>query len=607
MKTIRRLFGIGAGFALIFFSLIETHAQAPAPSPILQKIIEEASRPAWKNLKFKGPIPRQVEVRWPIPYLDNFLTPQERAGWDEKYRAIFTSNQVLQSIALLENGAFPQWNDAQKDKLFDMILFYETHPNRDALPPAPADCVFDDAAHPCYQMQNLPRQNVEFTADYTRYLQLTQIAWHLYVEANRLVPWSILNYSPESLNYLFGNTFNQPGLWHQFFVTDVNIVEDYRLMRGNLREAGDRAGDLVGPTALKTILNTALFLGERLTHFKGSSNNTMGPATANIWPYRMRDAQGNLLRDAQGNAVPLPRHPTPKEILIYRDPHKNPQDPQNLGGVDVYSSLGPQFHITNGCWGTSALLRALLSSVNIPVEMMGDYASWSGHSGVRFAEIEGNNYSIHHSDDLYLYEWIYGLLNRDNLLDGQEIWQNENFHPFEDRGWLSGYSVFHTNLNRNDVIRITPAELGLTPDLLQELYEGFSGYIDYDLRTLALRAATHPSSVQNLYTFCSENPYIDQRHIPVNYLTQWETDQFKTKLSLELLGRQIANPLTPNCFDLFFNSLNALSKKKTGLELRGDEDRDGIENYRDCNVYGPDRQPCEGAFQKWIGIGLNAT
>ena len=57
-----------------------------------------------------------------------------------------------------------------------------------------------------------------------------------------------------------------------------------------------------------------------------------------------------------------------------------------------------------------------------------------------------------------------------------------------------------------------------------------------------------------------------------------------------------------SCFSLFYSELNDLYRNKTGLNLAGDVDGDGIQNHQDCNLYQPDANSCEDAFRKAIEI-----
>lgn len=536
-----------------------------------------------------------VEQRATIPYVDALLSPDEAALLGEKYRAIFSNETILKTISDGLLKSFPDWDSVPQKEFLETIAFFEK--NRGAeMPPFEGACHLEGPDNPCFQIVDLRVSRMQFVSEYANYLLRTHIAWNLYLEANQLLPWSILNYSSENLKILFHSSIPQPGLGNQQFGADMDIIENYKIVRGMLREPNDAAQDLVGTSALETMLNTVAFLGERVTHFTGSARNDMGPRS-NIWPYRARDAQGNVLNDANGDRIPLSRLPTPKDILIYRDPHhdlvKNPD------GV-----FGPQFHIVNGCWGSSKLLQSLLASVNLPVALVGDYFNFGGHSGVKFAEVEGHEYYLSHADDMYHFAWSYGLLKPKELLTGNELWGVEGFSPFKEV--TPGYGVLHTD--HAPLTKDHPSILGALKvegdkiDLFNlELGDDFGGYEGFDLRVLALRAMSHPSA-QNLYTRCLE-PGLERRHLPLEFLTGPEEAALIQTLDFQIVIRRVLRLGQPaTCLDLFSNELNDLFKKKTGLELKGDEDKDGFENYRDCRIYAPDNAPCEDAIKQALGI-----
>ena len=106
------------------------------------------------------------------------------------------------------------------------------------------------------------------------------------------------------------------------------------------------------------------------------------------------------MHDHSGERIPLNRLPTIREILIQRDPHHNtrirPDDP-----------VGPQYHIVNGCWGGSKVIHSLLTAINIPVQMEGNYHSFSGHSGLIFPDLNGETYQIIHTDNVYMYPCLW--------------------------------------------------------------------------------------------------------------------------------------------------------------------------------------------------------
>ena len=249
----------------------------------------------------------------PVPYFDALVAAEKRDLYREKYRPVFTSDKLLSTMKLDGITPFPDWDEALKRKLINTLVFYE-EVQGERLPPFEGNCSPQGGENSCYRVDMFRVPYTVFTPEYREYLQLTQMAWNLYVEANHLLPWSILGYSEESLALLF--RFPEK----QYYGTQLDVTETFRIVKGTLREAQDHHLNLVGATALETLLNTTQFVGERIKHIRGTDQNTTGPSHP-IWPYRARNAEGEPLYDPQGIRVPLNRHPTPKEVLVYRDPH----------------------------------------------------------------------------------------------------------------------------------------------------------------------------------------------------------------------------------------------------------------------------------------------
>lgn len=530
----------------------------------------------------------------PIPYIDTLLSPSESEVLGEKYRAIFSNENILKAMTFDGLTPFPEWEEESQKKLLQTLLFYEENRGT-AIPPFEGNCRMEPGPDGCFSMRDLKVSMMEFLPEYSEYLKRMHVAWNLYVEANRIVPWSLLDYSLENLKILFYTSNLQPKLGTQHFAAAMDIAENYKILRGTLREPRDSNQDLVGASSLETILNTLEFVGERVTHFLGSARNNMGPQSG-IWPYRAREEQGNPLYDPRGIRIPLNRLPTPKEILIYRDPHHDlARRPQAIHG--------PQFHIVNGCWGTSKLLQSLLAAVNIPVQLKGDYFNFGGHSGVKFAQVEGHDYWLHHSDNIFHFPWAGGILKAKELLQGMEQWNAGDFFPFRDAA--AGYNVLHTDeaplADHQEILNFLKIPADKVDLFHLQLGVDFGGYDDFDLRVLALRALQRPS-VQNLYTRCLE-PGMERRHLPLEYLTEAEELLFVQGLDQRINRLRVDFILArPSCLDLFLSELRDLYKKKTGLDIKGNEDGDGFLNHRDCRPALPDNAPCEDAFKEALGI-----
>ncbi len=530
----------------------------------------------------------------PVPYFDALLTAEQREGRSEKYRPIFSNERLLSRISLNRFDFWPAWSDDLRRTLLEYIIHFE-ETQGDSLPPFGGDCVLSPGPNACYQTQTFRVASTLLNQDYADYVRLSHIAWNLYVEANRLVPWSLLDYSDASLSLLFGADFTQPVSYGGVFGLNTDSTENYKIMTGSLRAPGDTDNDLIGENATASLLNTLQFVGERITHIRGTSSNTAGPSSA-IWPYAARDEQGHALLDAAGDRVPLDRMPTPREILVLSDPHhdlaRHPED-----------AHGPHYHIVNGCWGASQLLRALLTSVNLPVYLEGDYAGYGGHSGITFLEIDGEDYRMQHSDNFYYYAWAYGLLKPRGRVSGTEIWSDLLFQPMAD--FMEGYNVLHDSdlpLD-SEAFVATHVDAAHQAEFAAQLPNPFSTFSDLDMRVMALRALANPPSIQNRYTRCAE-PGLERRHIPTTYLTAQEEQAYRTTTDALIATDRQERGQNLSCFDLYHDELDTLYKAKTGVSLDGDEDNDGFVNHRDCNLYAPDNAPCEGAFKQAIAIRI---
>lgn len=527
-----------------------------------------------------------------VPYFDTLLSPEQRAGRSEKYRPLFSNERLLSHIRINRFEDWSTWGDDLRRQLLEYIVHFEAV-NGQSLPPFQGNCTMDPGPNACYQTSSFRVAATLLNQDYAQYVQLSHIAWNLYVEANRLVPWSILDYSDESLAILFGSEITQPVLYGWVFGLNRDSTENYKIVRGSLRADGDSQEDLVGETSTLSVLNLLQFVGERITHIRGTSSNSTGPDYA-IWPYTARDAEGNTLLDANGDKIPLDREPTPREILVLSDQHRDlvrhPED-----------AHGPHYHIVNGCWGASQLMRALLSSINLPIELLGDYASFGGHSGMRFLEVDGEDYIMQHSDNFYYYAWAYGLLKPRNTVTGSEIWTDLLFQPLQD--FMTGYSVLHNNEMPRDSEGFVNEHVDADhrEEFGAQLPNPFSTYTDLDMRVLAVRSLSNPPSIQNLYTRCAE-PGLERRHLPTTYLTNQEEAAYRPMMDARIAADRQSRGQNLSCFELYYQELNELYKSKTGLSLDGDEDGDGFTNNRDCNVYSPDNAPCEGAFRQSLGI-----
>ena len=216
-----------------------------------------------------------------------------------------------------------------------------------------------------------------------------------------------------------------------------------------------------------------------------------------------------------------------------------------------------------------------------------------------FPEVNGEDFKIIHTDNLYMYPWSYGIISHDHEHEAHEHWDLENFSPF--RGFVNGYSVLHTSFPG---FNFRPQE-GFNEEQNREFSEqlpDYGGRMDMDLRILALRAIYSKPSIQNQYTRCVGGRYQVSREFPVRYITDLELIDYEQHLDFLIHQKRLRMGFGRSCFSLYYHELNDLYKKKTGLVLSGDVDGDGFQNHEDCNLYLSDDTSCEDAFRKAIEI-----
>ena len=93
--------------------------------------------------------------------------------------------------------------------------------------------------------------------------------------------------------------------------------------------------------------------------------------------------------------------------------------------------------------------------------------------------------------------------------------------------------------------------------------------------------------------------YSPLREFPIRFLTDLELIDYENRLD-GLIDRRRGDNIGFNCLSLYFDDLNELYQAKTGIQLNGDEDGDGIENHEDCLVYRASPEVCTDSFRKAI-------
>ena len=185
------------------------------------------------------------------------------------------------------------------------------------------------------------------------------VAQSLAVEIGRWVLWSLHDYTPDQLDQLFNiNTMFQfqPNGYDldpkRFEVVPATPAYSYQFLRTN---------DLIGSSRVNTVIRALNWCRDNLTH-NPRPNDTVKDWYA-IWGYRGYPPLINVIEKTT--------------------------DP-------IY---GPG-HYTNGCWGTTGLLRVLLSVINIPVQVIVKGVQTDPNTGEPISS--GHALPWFMADDLYL-------------------------------------------------------------------------------------------------------------------------------------------------------------------------------------------------------------
>ncbi|HEY8245477.1 MAG TPA: hypothetical protein VII68_18570 [Casimicrobiaceae bacterium] len=230
-------------------------------------------------------------------------------------------------------------------------------------------------------------------------LYLAIVAQSLAAEIEGWVPWSLRGYADDALPHLLSgvkmftrdtddggqNDSDHPGGYvlrgpdNMERCTPSHPTYVYKFLIDN---------DLVDNTPRATIGRVLDWCRANLSHFQGQFTPQVAE---NHWQYR---GYPPVRRIIEGTSL------------------LNPQNP---------GSVPPPQHWTAGCWGTSAFLRSVLRSVNIPVTLV-----WRGsHTMPHFL---GNGRYLSHGDDPYN-AFAHADYPAEQLLIGQVTF--EGWFPFD--------------------------------------------------------------------------------------------------------------------------------------------------------------------------------
>ncbi|MBI5698937.1 hypothetical protein HZC35_01325 [Candidatus Saganbacteria bacterium] len=267
----------------------------------------------------------------------------------EKYTNFLRGNPNIRNAIVWQNFGSDEhlyhydsdWSPAMKEMLFQFLIIYET-----------------GGAYP-YNEPPVPQAGSDdYTTILSQYdgwhLYLANIAFSLFVEANRLVPWRITSYTSEQLAILFDNyeifshgdfdlRFRMATAWNPKYCYDFLV-----------------ARNMIKENQTLTVYALTDWTRKYLRHIKAED-----PPLHTIYEYN--------------GAPPIDKILTPR----YSDTRF------------IWQS------IIYGCHGTTAVFKSVLRSINIPVKEGSFPETRAGgwHSRAVFPTVGGGT-GIIHSDDL---------------------------------------------------------------------------------------------------------------------------------------------------------------------------------------------------------------
>lgn len=274
----------------------------------------------------------------------------------EKYEVLLNNPKITEAMIWFDGGSictYPSWISKQKDQLVDAIARIETKQS--------------------FPLKNPPQltEDKYMSAEDAWTIYITHVAHSLWLEANHIVSWSILDYTSDELRLLFDSTkifLWQPNKGHYFSpwamgnVTDWNIDNSYQFMTEN---------DYIKDDPLSTFYAFASWASNNVAHYFTQMVNgryeTDVETNERFWHYA---------------------GPSPVDRILYPVANIN-----NLGFSNVA-----------GCRGVTGLFSAVLRSVNIPTENKTVPQNTPGsrssgeHGGASFPTL---GIGMAHSDNIY--------------------------------------------------------------------------------------------------------------------------------------------------------------------------------------------------------------
>ena len=277
----------------------------------------------------------------------------------EKYRMLLSNSKIASAMCWCEkiNGEltymnYNQWPDERRVQLFDALSRLE---NDEPFPmQSPPQLV---------EVKDEERTFMVMSDEDAWTIYVTHVAHSLWMEANHLVNWSLLDYNEDELAMLLGVDFlmNCTNFGYYFFsvimgdVTDWNVEISYKFMKEN---------QYIMDNPTSTVYAFADWIRYNVVHISGVVDE-------------------KNYKKTYGYSGPPPADKVLYPIKVAK------------GGYS-YSA---------GCWGTTGLFAAVMRSVNIPVHNNPDAlpviiggVTKGTHSRL---ELPTLGIGLCHSDDLY--------------------------------------------------------------------------------------------------------------------------------------------------------------------------------------------------------------
>ena len=214
--------------------------------------------------------------------------------------------------------------------------------------------------------------STNFAPDLAWQYYLAYIAQSIMGESRGWFNWSLNSYSADELAMLFNSRYQFAYRFDmgKYIIAKQYMYQDPGIVDYGATTPGDPGrifgflfnNNIIGATRLDTIINLMDWCRPRLVHFEGGYDSAN---LEDIWQFGGFPPAERIIEGTVQTSQP---------------------------------GLGLQ-HWTAGCWGTTAFLRLLLRTANIPVQAMRLYCpNYVTHSTPHFAS---ENLYLSHGDDLY--------------------------------------------------------------------------------------------------------------------------------------------------------------------------------------------------------------